>query len=254
MSTNELVIFNDTAAKVAIFVKTLKEIKVADAPTAQLASSQLREAKVLSDSFEDLRKSYVDPMNQKVKLANTFVKERVAPLLAGMQHIKSELAAWELKLHKEREETKKKAEQERLRLEEEARVAAAKPVNEAPAAPADEWEEGVDLFANAPATISAPEAELADATREIEHQATMASIAHQHKQTVKAADANKVKGARRVWKHKLIDIKLVPEEYTEKFVDDFKVRSLIRDTEDPSTLKIPGLEFYEDITITAGRR
>ena len=254
---NDLAIFNEHSAKISIFVQPIKALVVKDAASAATATDMLREAMRLSKGIEEQRKNFVGPLNARVKGVNDYAKKVTADLDASIKGVKEQLRKWEIDQIKVREAEKKAADEKRAREEEEARASAARQVEEQAQQPAeDDWG---DMFGAPAATtaIDVAEAELnralGVAEAEASHQATMTAIATEHKQAVKAAEATKVKGARRVWKHRLVNIDIVPREFQEILVDDFKVRQKIRDTEDPSTLNIPGLEIYEDVVIAAGR-
>lgn len=62
------------------------------------------------------------------------------------------------------------------------------------------------------------------------------------------ASSVKIDGNRKVWKFEVEDASKVPVDYLT--VDTDKIKELMKNTKDKSTLAIPGIKFFQDTTVT----
>lgn len=71
----------------------------------------------------------------------------------------------------------------------------------------------------------------------------------EHLANAQAADIGKVKGLqmRESWTYRVVDLKLIPEEYWKRIVDHEKILAIVKEKKE--TTNIPGIEPYADVTV-----
>jgi len=181
-----------------------------------LASAEdLKQIKAQIKAIEDYRKSITDPINEQIKRIKAFFDVPINKLKEAEEVIKGAI----LKYQKE---------QERIRLEEQARLR-------------EEAEKfRLELEQKAKKLEEQGKTEKAE---EIKQQAETIITPVLANDTVKVAGISKMK----VWKYRIVDESLIPREYL--IPNEKMLTQIAKSTK--GALKIPGVEFYCEETIAA---
>jgi hypothetical protein len=225
----ELAQFDALQAEVALLVKPTLGLKVGTDQECKAAESAVKTVKALVNQVEARRKDLVKPLKDRAKVIDQYAAKISEPLENAEKHLKIELAAWSQVIEDRRREEIRKAEEQRRKQEAIARKEAEAAREEA---------EAVALFApdDGSAERARAEAAAAESRRQDE-------IARAHAQNVTNIDSMKVAGAKKVWKHSVVDPNLVPREYL--VVDETKIRAAIRD----GAREIPGVTIFQETQI-----
>jgi len=250
MST-ELQKFDELQTQITLFVAPAKDVRVIDSETSTSASTIFRELTSWEKKVEEKRKSLVGPLNDQVKRINEYAKQVTAPLADAKAHITKELIAFEKILEAQRQEQLRIEREEQRKRDEEARLLILKQQEEAAAKikAAQEEAEMDAMFSDDGESIkrAEAEAEAIKAKAEAEARRIEFEAKKEHWDAKKEIATNKVAGTRRTWTYKIIDISKVPPEYLVTSIDDKKVKKSIS----LEVREIPGLEIYQELTITA---
>lgn len=231
MDQTNLVKFDKLKADITAYVEPTKNIVVNSQDTQAGAMTSVREIKSWQKKVEEVRDSLVRPLNEQVRLINSYAKEISDPLGRAETHIKTQLTYWERELAKKRAEEAARIERERQAKEEELRKKLAEEK-------AQVKEIGNQLYSESPI-------ETAKAVAQVETQAIKEKfkLEQETRAEMKAVDNMKVSGAKKVWKFDVLDPDLVPRKYCS--VEQKLIRSAIAQ----GVREIPGLKIYEDISI-----
>lgn len=181
-----------------------------------LASAEdLKQIKAQIKAIEDYRKSITDPINEQIKRIKAFFDVPINKLKEAEEVIKGAI----LKYQKE-QERKRLEEQARLREEAEKRRL--------------ELEQKIKKLEEQGKTEKA---------EEIKQQAETIITPVLANDTVKVAGISKMK----VWKYRIVDENLIPREYL--MPNEKMLTQIAKSTK--GALKIPGVEFYCEETIAA---
>lgn len=190
---------------------------ITDNDSYQATAEDLKQIKNQMKAIEDYRKSITDPINEQVKKIKAFFDAPINKLKEAESVIKNAILSYQ-----QEEEKKRIAEQNRLREEaEKKRLELAKKAEKLEAKGKIEKAEEVKQQAE---VIIAP---------------------------VLAKDVPKVSGiaTMKVWKFRITDEKAIPREYL--IPNEKMLGQIAKSTK--GTLTVPGIEFYSEDTISAGR-
>jgi hypothetical protein len=254
MST-ELKKFDELQVQITKLVAPAKDVAVSSKDTANNASMAFRELTVWEKKVEEKRKELVAPLRAEIERITEYAKQIVEPIKDAKAHVSTQLIAYEKKLEVERQEQLRIEREEYRKRQEEIAQKLKQAEIEAQAAikAAKEQAETEAMFA-------ANKIDEAEKIQEAEklasdiaaHQAAEASRIEfenkkQHWDDKKEIMQNKVAGTRRTWKFKLIDISLVPTQYTEVILNEKEIKKAISN----EVREISGLQIFQDLTITA---
>ena len=208
---------------------------------------------------EDLRLAWTGPVNKAIKRINSIFKGRVEPLEKADEHVGQLMLKWS------REEEKRvKDEQDRLRKIEEDKALAAAKVIEEQARIAREQEATAAAAGDTKGAEQAAEVARAAETKrdEVIDQAATIPVADT---TVRKARGlyGSTSSVRKVWRARLVSIRDLPDEARLLIMQSEDARNEIRkalksmleprliDLRDSGKCDaLPGVEFYEDDSIT----
>lgn len=218
--------------------------KVATAVQYTDAGEQLKQVKAAQKRLDDLRKSMTRPLDVAKKAIMDFFRAPEEKLVRAEGGIKRAMIAYSDEQERIRREEQRRAEEaarkERERLEAIAREAERKAREKADAerkaaeaaAAAGRAAEAAKLMAKAAATEERAAAKAEEATQ----QAAMVVAPIIQRETPKVPGVS----AREVWTYEVIDIALLPREYT--MPDDKKLGAVVRAMKGDTN--IPGLRAY----------
>ena len=218
----ELERFDPLRAQIFDFVQP-GLIAVVDSPSSALvAYDSARTIKFLEKAVEDLRKSLVGPINERVKALNARAKSVMEPLQKVETHLKTQLLIWERHLAgvRERERLLALAAQ---RVEREALAAALK---------AEEDKLKTHDFFGEPGEGQLKK--LGDLD-----EAKLDMVLRQKRELTAIAD-NRVRGVSKVWTFELLRLAEVPREYL--MLDTATVREAIAE----GGREIPGIRIFQE--------
>lgn len=250
----ELQKFDELQAQIKMFVNPVKEITVTDQDSSAIASKTFRELTDFEKKVEARRKELVGPLNDQVKRINEYAKQISSPLSDAKTFVSAELIKFEKVLEAQRQEALQIEREARIKREDELRQEIERQKLEADAKIKEMQEDAETLAMFAPKD----EAEELKATAEKEAASIKANLeaeatrqAFEQKQEYwdnkKEIAQNKVAGTRRTWTFKVLDIKLVPDQFKVVSVDEKKIKALIGAGE----REIAGIEIYQELSITA---
>lgn len=222
---DQLVKFDQMKAEITQFVKPCMEIKVTDDESCENALAAGKEVKSFAKRIEERRKELVGPLNAEVKRINDYCKIVVEPLDQVEAHLKTQLKNREIALRAEREKEMKRLEAEKQKAEAEAQAKLQK-----------EREEAATL-----SMFMAPsEVKQAEIVAQITNERTVIDINENHKKAQEEVKANKVHGARLVWKFEVTNIEQVPRAFM--ILDERLVREAIK----TGIRDIPGIAVFQE--------
>lgn len=227
---NSLVPFTKLSADIAIAVKPVLSMVVADEATLNEATLAGKNVKHFAKLVEEKRKELVKPLNDEVKRINDYAKKIAAPLEQAETHIKKELRSYEIEVmarkraeEQARLEKERKEREEALETERKAREENLAFLKEFGADENDIVREEII----AEASTEREEAELKKDVRSME----------------KSIAATRVSNTRKVWKHEVTDASLVPREFL--IVDESAIRKAVV----AGAREIAGVRIYEDVVV-----
>ena len=217
---------NDLAERASAFLATVEAVRILTPEDAQGAVDQTREIKALAKAIDAFRKKQTDPLNEEVKAWIDFFRPAVDALTRAEAVLKAEIT------RHEQEERRKAAEAEKVRREQEA-IERRRLADEQAAA---------DLLLLR-ADVAAAAGDIA-ASEALEAQAVAVQQAAAPINAPVTMAPEKPRGAafRQVWKCRIIDPVLVPEQYKTINVQalDAYARTMKQDA------KLPGCEFFAE--------
>lgn len=226
--------------------ETARSLAITDDATFQRAGEGLKVIKTLQSEVNATFDPVVASAHEAHKQAIAAKNQHLKPLLEAEALLKTKIRNYTVEIERQRREAEQKAEAERLRIEELQRQAQLKAEQERKKAEEEMLRKAIEAEAQgkteeAEAILAAP---LPGPPKPIEVPIVRTVI------TPPPPPPPKVQGVstRKVWKWRLVDFSLVPDEYKQlaDSVVTAKVRSQKGDT------KIPGIEVYEE-TEVAGR-
>lgn len=258
--------FDSLKADVSIFVGPIKSLKVSDFKSSADAIEAGKQIKALMKQVEDKRKELVGPLNERVKLVNSYVKDMVSPLESAESHIRAELnrfAEAQEKIKQEelrraedvRREQERKAEEERLRIQSEQEAKRQSDLRELAAAEAAAKEMFGDC-GDAAEQVEQARAEIEERNERerLENEARLdreAAIRNaQASATTYDINQNQIKNARKNWKVEIVDIDLVPKEFVIKTLNSAMALASAR----AGNTNIPGLRFTQEMSVSLGSK
>lgn len=254
MSTNtDLIKFDELKANIAQYVSPVFRMTVTDPATA---TDMIEAGKLIAKykkAVEDQRKALVSPLNDQVKVINTYAGTLSDPLAQAEAHAKTQLIAFERKLEAERQIAAKAESERREKAEAEARAeqerAAAKLAEKhrAQLASIEPSESENPLGSDDEADLAAEHArETAEAQAKADREAAVRAA--EAKQRQHDIDSAKVKNSAKTWKCELIDIEKVPAHFVTKTLNTSMVIAAARG----GTTDIPGVKLWQDTSIRFG--
>lgn len=223
--------FDKLRADITLKLNPHLTIKVQDKDGLAVAQAAGREAKDFAKRIEEVRTSLVKPLNDKVKEINEYAKSILGPVLQVEGHIKKELIAFENILAKERA-----AEQEKLEAERQEKLKAS--------AEKERVERENRELAAAFGEVDESAQKRQELIAKAEQEREAAESERLERENQKNIAANKVSGARKVWKHEVMDEELVPRRFL--VVDETLIRKAIAAGE----REIAGVKIYQDTQIS----
>lgn len=262
MST-ELVVFDSLKADIAQFVAPCFKIQVVDFKTSDDAINARNQIKAFMKQVETARDGLVRPLNDRVKLTNEYAKGVQEPLKQIDTHLELEVRRFAIEQEKIKQEAFRKAEAVRQEAERKAQLEARKIAEEQEATHQaelarirEEAKEAEDMFGvkRDGAAISAQLRE-AEIVAERERAETRARLDRESMERIAAekqaqfdASQRQIKGVRKNWKVRVVDINQVPKEFLIIELNEKMALASAR----AGNISIAGLEFYQETTIASG--
>lgn len=242
MSTKQIAEFDEVQAEMQALVAPVRSIQVTDFKSAEQATVAGKQVKVLLLRLETRRDELVRPLNTRVREINAYAKGIEAPLLQAERHIKAQLVAFEVQQEEKRKAEQRRIENERAQAEALLRIKQQQE-REATGKAADSDEEDDEFgFGNN------RQAEQERLALEEKHAQEQALLRTQAQQKIWDTEQKGVKNARKVWKCRLVDISLVPDQYKIVTLNEKAILAMAR----AGVTNIPGVELYQDTQIAIG--
>jgi flagellar biosynthesis GTPase FlhF len=253
----ELKEFDSLSADITLFVAPAKDLRVIDPRSSQSAIVVAQTIKDYLNKVESKRKELVGPLNTQVKAINDYCKKITSPLLEADCHVRSELNAFaaeqerirraeEARIERERQEAERKAREERELAEEELRKKQEEEVEAHAEAARLFGPEGGDIETANEAINQKLDREWAEKKAELDR--NDAIRANEFKQREWDANQVQIKNTRANLKVRVVDINLIPKEFLIVTPNEKALVAVGK-----TGAKIPGVEFYEDISVAIGR-
>jgi hypothetical protein len=239
---------------VAVVQTYARDLVVATESDYSQAAERLKSVKAAQKRLEDKRTAITRPMQTSLKAVLDLFRTPGDTLKQAEDTIKSKLNGYTAEQERIRREQQAKldaeAKAERDRLQRLADEAAAKARAEEKrlrdeaeeAAAAGRAEEAAKLEAKAAKVVE--KADVKAAQLQDRAAATVAPVIASNRPVVAGISS------RQVWKHRVTQPSLVPDEY--KLIDDAKLGAYGRAMKQDA--KVPGVEFYPEDVMAAGRR
>jgi len=263
--SKELAKFDSLKADITIFVAPVMKLSVNDFKSSQDAIEAGRTLKKYSSELEKRRKELVGPLDDQVKLINSFAKGIEEPLLRAEQHLKGQLSVFaaeqeKIRQAKEREaeevrrEAERQAEEERQRVEDELE---AKRQAELAALQhdADLQSEALEMFGGEAPVVDI-EVQAAAIDEKIERERLEAEAKAERERMTRIVEESQAKydakqfqiqNARKTWDYTVEDISQVPKEFLIITVNKQAVLAAVR-----AGVKIPGINAFQKIGVAFG--
>lgn len=253
----QLKVFDQLVSEITLFVAPIKSLKILDAESSQKGIDVANNLKSYLNRVENKRKELVGPLNDQVKAINSYCKDITAPLMLADTHVRSQLDEFASKQEKIRRAEQARIEAERIetqRVLQAQREKEERELREKLEAESERRAKAVSLFGIDDGDIEKSTADLVAQQNE-EWDRKQAELAA--KETVrldefkaKQWDAKQmnIKNTRVVMKVRVLDINLIPKEFLIITPND---KALV--AAGKAGAKIPGVEFYEDISVAIGR-
>lgn len=222
--------FDQLKADITIKLSPYLSLKVTDDDSMKQVMAAGKEAKEFHKKVDEQRKALVKPLNDKVGEINDYAKSLFQPIDQVITHSKSQLAQWENILEKKRQEEAKRLEEERKAKQAEIEKKAREEKEQA------EMEASFGLKSDDEIKRDELVAKAAREREELE-------LSKEAKSQQKEIAAKKVSGARKIWKHEVVNFNLVPRDFL--VLDDKKVREAIL----AGNTNIPGLNIFQETSI-----
>ena len=259
--SKELAVFDSLKADITQLVAPGHLIRVIDFKTSDEAIKARAQVKALMKQVEDARDGLVRPLNEKVKATNEYARGIQNPLQQVDAHLKSQIDAFAIEQEKIKQAELRKIEAERREADRKAKEAADALAFEREAARQadltrirEEAQEAEDMFGSKVDTAAQiREAEIAAERERLEIEARFErekaerdAIAAQARFD---ASQNQIKGVRKNWKVRVVDINLVPKEF---LIVELNEKMALASARAGNT-KIAGLEFYQETSVSNGQ-
>ena len=257
--SQDLIKFDPLKSEVTALVAPTLKLKATDPASAQSVTEARNQVYALLKKLNAVRDSLVRPLNEQVDAINAYAKQIKGVLDQSDQHLALELKNFAIQQEEVRQSALRKAEaerkeKERLARDEADRIAAEqeKERQAAIAAAQKEAEEAEELFGTkTDLEAQQREIEAQAEARRIETQTRLDREASQREAQAKQAkfDANQqqLKNVRKTWKVRVINLSVVPKEYC--IIELNEKMALAARATNPN---IPGLEFYQEISVARG--
>jgi hypothetical protein len=255
MST-ELKQFDALTADITQLVSPTLRITVTDDASSQQAIEAVKAVKNLSKLVDEKRTELVGPLNQKVKAVNEYAKQVTEPLAKADAHLRTQINAYAAKKEEQRREEMRRIEEARARAEEAARLERERAEQELAKqlqAKEEDHAEAISLFGAEGGDVDASNAAVQAETDRIwaEKQAELARQDAERKleyqQAVFDSRQSSIKNTKTTMKVRVVDINLVPREF---LILEVNTKAAV--AAGKAGAKIPGLEFYEEVSVSIG--
>lgn len=264
--SNDLAQFDSLKADVSIFVAPIKSLKVSDFKSSAEAIEAGKQVKALAKQVEDKRKALVGPLNEQVKLVNSYAKDILSPLEAAETHIKIELNRFAEEQEKIKQEEHRRAEEHRLAQERKAEEDRQRIASEQEAKKQAELKDlevaqaeaeqmfGVSEDSAETAAQLRSEIEERNERERLENEARLdreqAIRQVQSRQVTFDINQNQIKNTRKNWKVQVVDINQVPKEFIIMELNQAMALAAAR----AGNTNIPGLKFTQEISVSLGSK
>ena len=254
---SNLKVFDQLVSDITKFVAPIKFLAVKDPESSQQGIVAAQTIKKYLNAVEDKRKELVGPLNEQVKAINAYCKDITAPLTNADAYVRTQLnefaaeqekirRAEEQRIESERREAERMLALERQKTEDELR-AKLEAESEAKAKSASMFgsDDGDIEKVNAE-IIAAQDAEWAKKQEELA--VKEATRLNEFKARQFDARQMNIKNTRAVLKVRVLDLNAIPKEF---LIITPNEKALV--AAGKAGVKIPGVEFYEDISVAIGR-
>jgi hypothetical protein len=258
--SKDLVVFDSLKAEIIQFVAPVKTLLVTDAKSANDATIVRNKIGELLKRVTLARTTLTAPLKAKAKEVEDVAHMISAPLLEAERHAKSQIDAYAVKQEEIRQNELRKVDEARRAAERRAAEEARKIAQEQEEARQfeltrirEEAKAAEEMFGTTVDTSEQIREAEENAERErLETQARFEREQIERANKAKAAeyDANETQlsGVRKTWKVRVLDIKKVPEQYL--IVELNEKMAIAARASNPN---IPGLEFYQEISVPRGK-
>lgn len=255
---SELKVFDALVADITLLVAPVKSLTVTDEASCQTAIEVAQDVKAYLKRIEDKRKEMVAPLNEKVKAINEYCKSIAMPLAEADTRARAQINAFaaEQEIIKRREAARIEAERvEAERLAEVERQKVEDALRTKLEAEAENQAEAMNLFGAEDGDMEKVNADIVAqqdaewAAKQAELNAQAAIRANEFKQRQFDAAQVQAKGTRVKVKVRILDISLIPKEFLIITVNEKALEAVGK-----TGVSIPGVEFYEDISVAIGAR
>lgn len=217
---SDLEIISTAESEVKAWVKNYSNIIISDQEGYQLAADNLKAVKNKAKELEDLRMSMTQPLDDSKKKIIDLFKPADKLLEAVKDHIHGAMLTFRQAEDKRLAEERKKLAEQALKEEQAIKAAHAQRAQEA---------------------LDAGDIETANY-----------EITRSENTVVRPIEIGSARavggGTKKIGKYKVVDFKLIPDEY--KTLNETLVGSIARNEKSRKQVKIPGIEFYEDETLS----
>lgn len=259
--SKELSQFDQLRADITLFISPLTRVVVNDVESGQRVIDALRAVKSYLKRIEETRTGLVKPLNDQVKLVNSYAKDIEGPLLDVERKAKAQLVAFEEIQEMKRQEEHRK-EQERMReiqraadLERDrinseifAKQKAERDAlaNDLGAADLFGADDEVDPIAERKALEEQQAREVVE--RQIQIDRDAAVRAGEAKARAYDIESTRLKNTKKTWKAELIDLEKVPRNYLIITLNTAACLAAARG----GIADIPGVRLYQETQVAIG--
>lgn len=256
----DLTVFDSLKAEITVFVAPVKTLIVTDAKSANDCVIVRNKIKEFLNRITAVRTALTAPLKAEAKRIEDVAHLLSGPLLEVERHAESQARGYAIKQDEIKQNEIRKIEEARRAAERKAADEARKIAQEQEAARQAELEriraeakEAEDMFGTTVDTSAQiREAEEAAERERLETQARFEREQMERANAAKAAeyDANEkqLSGVRKTWKVRVLDIDKVPKQYL--IIELNEKMAIAARASNPN---IPGLEFYQDISVPRGK-
>lgn len=256
----DLELFDELKANITLFVAPTLEIAIRDVQTGQSAIDAQKQIREFMRRVDEQRRELTDPMKDRIKVIDAYVKSILAPLETAARHVQHEIDTYAERQESIRQAELRKAREEAERKEREAREKAAAERAELEARQREEAEARSamdELFGDGEDDLAAARAkqefeekqarERAEQEAKEERESMVRTV--ELKQKEYDANLDQIKNARKNPKCEMLDEKLVPREFLVVTLNTAAVLASAR----AGVKEIPGVRIWWETKVAIGR-
>lgn len=243
MST-ELLKFNQLQAEIAVFVEPVKTMTVVDFQSSEGALEVAKKLKSYGSQVEKTRKEITEPLDAKKKEIMAYEKAIMAPLNEALAHVMNQINSFAAKQEQIRQAELRRVEEERRKAEADlkARQHADRKASEEASAVSPGM---ASLFGLDPRLMTEEPAQTEE--RELIERA---ALTQEYNGRAWDAGQQQIKGARKTWKCKAIDLDKVPREFLTITLNESAVLAAARG----GVTSIAGVQIWQEVGVAIGSK